>query len=76
MSKQNDGGPAFPRSFDADCDTVNDSRYPQNGMSLRDRIAIAAIQGMLANPDTTGTNKELSVSAYDVADAMIEARSK
>lgn len=46
MSKQNDGGPAFPFA------ATTDSNVPMqtNGMSLRDWYRGEIIKGLLANP--------------------------
>ncbi|MDI6026763.1 hypothetical protein QBK99_11230 [Corticibacterium sp. UT-5YL-CI-8] len=78
MSKINDGGQAFPThpilysSADA---------YQAQGMSLRDRIAIEALGGMLAhstryrprNP-LDNWHKAISDEAYEIADHMLRAR--
>jgi hypothetical protein len=66
----NDGGPAFP-VFVSD---VNES--VSSGMSIRDYIAIAVIQGQHAG-NMEGWSIDQSVSyAYNVADAMLEERKK
>jgi hypothetical protein len=63
MAKTEDGGPAFARSFSA----------KQEGMSLRDYFAAAAMQGMLG----TGTpTPEMAKKAYQMADWMLQAREK
>lgn len=61
---------AFPREW-------GDDSHP--GMSLRDYIAIAAMQGFISHPDAhcrdQGTEqylKEVSQVSYKLADAMIE----
>ena len=47
----------------------------QDGMDLRDYFAAAALQGMLAELGRNAhSNKVLAKFAYDIADAMMEAR--
>ena len=80
-----DGGPAYP---------VPDLHMPDGqiqfgsyGMSLRDRIAIAALQGMLSAPieiqaaycETASASGEevadlIAKSSYQYADSMLRAR--
>lgn len=58
-----DGGPAFPaETFDV------------GGMSLRDWFAGQALAGICADPNAGGSNKAIAVTAYSLADAMLEAR--
>ena len=46
-----------------------------NGMALRDYFAAKALQGICAHPDTWGLlQKGIARTAYDMADAMLEAR--
>lgn len=64
MSEIDDGGAAFPSEY-----------YAEQGMTLRDYFAEAALQGLLIN----GHHKNVRYStiaedAYKLADAMIEAR--
>lgn len=70
--REDNGGPAFPLTFDP-----NNATNVPSGMSLRDYAAIRAMQGEIAasgnhskRPDPT----ELSQWAYGVADAMLAAR--
>ena len=47
------------------------------GMTIRDYFAAAAIQGVLSNSSTKfneGWMKGLAKGAYEIADAMLEAR--
>ena len=50
----------------------------ESGMTLRDYIAIHALQGMLSNPALFDTNGEFSEdnikTAYDIADVALKAR--
>lgn len=83
MSKLNDGGPAFP-THDADPGTDPRSQILTGGMSLRDRIALEALGGMLAHStrykprpgSSANWHEAISEEAYEIADAMILARSK
>ena len=44
-------------------------------LTLRDRFAMAALTGMLSNPNTRKiVRPELFETAYEFADAMLEAR--
>ena len=72
MIKDN-GGAAFPRPLSRDelTDTLS---WEQEGMTLRDYFAAAALQGLISTPDTGGSPGEFAKSAYDYADAMLEAR--
>jgi len=73
--KKHDGGPAFPACNEAN---VNGTM----GMSLRDRIALEALGGMLAHSaryrPRVGTSpnwhEAISEEAYQIADAMLAAR--
>lgn len=71
MSKEQDGGPAFPSPMqdDRDCYARNKSGY--GGLSIRDWFAGQAIVGMAMD-----TNPEAMIAefAYDLADAMLKAR--
>lgn len=78
MSKEN-GGPAFP------CEVMTGQVVHENGrldflkelsggMSLRDYFAAKALQGLLADTNIQSSAEEFASRAYDVADAMLEAR--
>jgi hypothetical protein len=70
-----DGGPAFPVPAELCQDlTVQEQR----GMTLRDYFAAKAMQGMLANDTECGPEQVpiIVASAYILADAMIQERSK
>lgn len=72
MSKINDGGPAFPIQHS----TIHNGKqitFPNEGMSLRDYFAAAALQGLLAYDGDCSTAIGL---AYHTADAMLEWRKK
>ena len=72
MSNQiNDGGPAFAR--DSHMDKQLGLYVQQQGMSLRDYFAAAALQGLLAYDGDCSTAIGL---AYHTADAMLDWRKK
>lgn len=74
----NDGGPAFPHSFSShSCGGAGGGGgYSSGGMTLRDYFAAMAMQGRLANPDWLCSDDRTATEAYQIADAMLEARSK
>lgn len=41
---------------------------------LRDKFAVAALQGLLAAADGRPAPEDVAASAYDIADAMLKAR--
>ena len=75
MNKTKTGGPAFPLST---VDPYERSVTTCDGMTLRDYFAAKAMQGELAsqNADTGAWNNlnKLAAHAYNIADAMLEAR--
>ncbi len=72
MRKIDEGGYAFPR---AATETNNPNMFfePQEGMTLRDYFAAAALQGILANPIDVRPETVVKAS-YEYADAMLAAR--
>ena len=70
MSNTNTGGPAFPKTPFIEIGT------PQNGMTLRDYFAAKAMQGLLSrgSHDKINVHYVLAQRAYQIADAMLEAR--
>ena len=70
--EMSDGGPAFPVPNYVSSDGETFSSEP-SGMSLRDYFAAAAMQGMLADGESTPA-KILAAASYELADAMIEQR--
>ena len=63
----NTGGPAFP--------TTNYSAVYSEGMSLRDYFAAKTMQAFITRETTFSENLMMYAgAAYDVADAMLEAR--
>ena len=63
----NDGGPAFPTPVGV---------QHNDGMTLRDYFAAAALQGMLTDSCIQGSDSQFAESAYSYADAMLKAREK
>lgn len=61
----NDGGPAFPTPVGV---------QHNDGMTLRDYFAAAALQGMLTDSCIQGSDSQFAESAYSYADAMLKAR--
>lgn len=67
-----DGGPAYPSTVQRWNDTL---MQVQEGMSLRDRIALEAAPTLLTlHP--TADYKTIALKAYKLADAMIEERNR
>lgn len=80
MSKQNNGGPAFPVSTGDTTvghqDGIQTWQFP--GMTLRDYFAAKAMQGVFTNPiEATAQGKGyIAKHAYAMADAMLAERAK
>jgi hypothetical protein len=81
MSNETD--PLFPKALYAFPFAVNRGATldVSAGMTLRDYFAATALQGLCANPGTTGAGsefsdfaKEAAGLAYIIADAMLKAR--
>lgn len=78
-----DGGAAFPRVV-----PLNIDRKYEAGMSLRDYIAAKAMQGLISDRETLRIigraadiarkdgDEMIAIRAYNIADAMLEARFK
>jgi len=69
MSKQHDGGPAFPSNPEA----YKQYNRIEQGMTLRDYFAAKAMQGLAVgvnDPDY----EVIATMAYKMADAMLAAR--
>lgn len=63
----NRGVRAFPIGYNASTEAFD--QYP--GMYLRDYFAAHAMQGLMANPEVSGTNSSLAADAYAMADQMM-----
>ena len=66
MSAAKTGGPAFPSS-------------DHNGLTLRDYFAAKAMQAFIMNTDKRSADEAdlwVGRAAYEVADAMLDARSE
>ncbi len=71
----NTGGPAFPVPGESGVSWTAD------GMTLRDYFAAKAMQAFIAGIDSSGgvlpvNDARVAERAYEVADAMLKARSK
>jgi hypothetical protein len=80
---KDDGGQAFPQPgvYDGGRNEINPVSvyYDAGGMSLRDYFASKAMQGFCAYNGSYGINNgpgEIVARAYEIADAMLEARKK
>lgn len=72
--KTRDGGPAFPLTFDeVPAKSLHQAEVNKRklGMSLRDYFAAAALPALL---DTEMIGEPVATMAYQMADAMLEAR--
>jgi hypothetical protein len=72
MSKQDDGGPAYPCKV-----AVGDVSITKGGMSLRDYFAGNFMQQASCLTTTIHGNFDpiaASITAYEMADAMLKAR--
>ncbi|VEB97373.1 Uncharacterised protein [Cedecea lapagei] len=69
------GGQAFPRQQWEYDGQNNVLQYQEEGMTLRDFFAAKFMQGVCANPDKLYSDEHLAKEAYEMADAMIKARS-
>ena len=70
-----DGGPAFAR--DSHMDKQIGLYVQQQGMSLRDYFAAAALQGLIASRGSLSTRflaEDDASYVYEIADAMLKAR--
>ena len=75
MSKDT-GGPAFPCDLTSYDDEV---RIQYQGMTLRDYFAAKAMQGAISGCSSRGEvilYSDLAGLSYEVADAMLKARTK
>jgi hypothetical protein len=79
MSKQNDGGHAFPCSgfYTGDDGPAANDTLPQEGMKLRDWFAGQALGHVPKLVEVNGKNltaRMIAEWSYEVADAMLQAR--
>lgn len=76
MSNPND--PAFPIHVPEDTGWKNDSAHTYEGMTIRQRFVMAAMQGLLANRDCCTAAYVLAGIAREFADAALaeEARTR
>ncbi len=78
MSKINDGGPAFPVGREEAISPVTDmgGNDVSSGMTLRDYFAGQALAGCCTHAGGWDDYETVVKAAYDLADAMLAARSK
>lgn len=69
MSNKKTGGPAF-----GEFEKCGDVAVRTGGLTMRDYFASKAMQALIANPKNSGTYDFISKHAYEMADAMLEAR--
>jgi hypothetical protein len=78
MNKINDGGPAFPTSpHISQNHTTRETvvyQHLSDGISVRDYFAAKAMQGLRSDPNVSQPWGEFARDAYEMADAMLEAR--
>lgn len=72
----NDGGPAFPTPGSDLADVSAREGNGYGGMTLRDYFAGQVLTTLMTNSAIDGTNEDYAQIAYQVADAMIEARNR
>ncbi len=76
MTKQNDGGPAFPHDKyqrrTVDGETMWGT-FAHGGMTLRDYFAAMAMMGTVNHPEAPQFSTAAKM-AYEMADEMIKAR--
>jgi hypothetical protein len=74
-----DGGPAFPiqsRGKWIDVKTGKESDAFFKGMTLRDYFAAKAMHSLMSDENGFGTDEDVAMSAYAIADAMLKEREK
>jgi len=54
----------------------NSEQGPQDGLTKREAIAMAAMQGMIAHPSVEGTTSSICIQAVRYADALIAELNK
>lgn len=76
-----DGGSAFPVAIAWEADEYGKAANTgykvtkvDGGMTLRDYFAASAVAGMLSDSEIKASVREFAERAYEVADAMLEAR--
>ena len=57
-------------------DSINEINRKIPDVTLRDIFAMNALNGILASPDFSGSPEVITETAYQYADAMIQARKK
>lgn len=78
MADKETGGPAFPQ-FGAISDAGDvwvSSELGGSGLTIRDYFAAKYMQGVSAKSDSLYGQADLAKESYEMADAMLAARSK
>ena len=71
MSKENNGGPAFPERYNYE----TDQQMAEPGMTLRDYFAIRALPEVMRGDDISVQDAKGNARwSYVIADAMLKAR--
>jgi hypothetical protein len=81
MNTNKDGGAAFPRPLvHVDMNQPGGTSMAQDGMTLRDYFAAAALTGLTKNDpaylDDVADYKWYAEASYELADAMLAEREK
>ena len=76
MTDRHDGGAAFPHKRIYRCSQGIDHELQETGMSLRDWFAGQALHKGVVNGDWDSSIQWRAKSAYEMADAMLAARSE
>lgn len=76
MDKKKDGGAAFPVAMSEQTSTNQYCAPFQEGMSLRDYFAAQMLPKIGVGWPNMENRDSLATQAYQMADAMIEARKK
>ncbi|HHH1886666.1 TPA: hypothetical protein ACPY56_004177 [Yersinia enterocolitica] len=78
MVDKETGGPAFPQSGFSGLsgDTYVSKQCGGEGISTRDYFAAKYMQGVSAKSDSLYYQADLAKESYEMADAMLAARSK
>lgn len=75
MTNTSNNPPAFPRPYsEGVISGVHIASPAQQGISMRDYFAAAALQGLIAQTDKEQSAKVFAKQAYICADAMLAAR--
>lgn len=74
MSKPDHSGPAFPSGIQPSGYASEGPAF-EYGMTLRDYFAAQYLCGLGSNPSVCGNSDDIAEECYEIADAMLKARS-